>query len=81
MLNRYKKVFREIFLVFFLAPLTLFGGSYDFQQGDMVSVNVDQLNGASKWSMEFFVFYHGESWKQDQTYFCLLYTSPSPRDS
>ena len=69
MLNRYKKVFREIFLVFFLAPLTLFGGSYDFQQGDMVSVNVDQLNGASKWSMEFFVFYHGESWKQDQTYF------------
>ena len=69
MFNRYNKVFRRVLLVSFLTPVALFSGSYDFEQGDMIYVNVDELNGADKWSMEFFVFYHGESWKQDQVYF------------
>ena len=69
MFNRYNKVFRRVLLVSFLTPVALFSGSYDFEQGDMVYVTVDELNGADRWSMEFFVFYHGESWKQDQVYF------------
>ena len=51
MLNRYNKVFRKVLLVSLLAPMALFGGSYDFQIGDMVLVNVDELNGADRWSM------------------------------
>ena len=79
MLNRYKKVFRKVLLVSLLAPMTLFGGSYDFQMGDMVLVNVDQLNGADRWSMEFFVIYHGETWQTEQVYF-ERYPDPSSED-
>ena len=69
MFNRYNKVFRRVLLVSFLSPASLFSGSYDFEKGDRVLVKVDQLDGVNKWSMEFFVFYHGESWKSAQTYF------------
>ena len=79
MLNRYKKVFHKVLLVFLLAPMALFGGSYDFQLGDMVLVNVDELNGADRWSMEFFVIYHGESWQTEQVYF-ERYPDPSSED-
>ena len=69
MLNRYKKVFHKVLLVFFLAPVALFGGSYDFQMGDRVFVHVGEIDNAPEWSMEFFVFYHGETWQTEQVYF------------
>ena len=69
MLNRYKKVFHKVLLVFFLAPVALFGGSYDFQMGDRVFVHVGEIDNAPEWSMEFFVFYHGETWQTNQVYF------------
>ena len=69
MLNRYNKVFRKVSLVFLLAPVALFGGSYDFQMGDRVFVHVGEIDNAPEWSMEFFVFYHGETWQTEQVYF------------
>tara|TARA_B100000029_G_scaffold497744_1_gene565674 strand:- start:6794 stop:9517 length:2724 start_codon:yes stop_codon:yes gene_type:complete len=69
MIKVIKTKIKSIILTSFLSPLVLIGGSYDFQLGDMVLVEVDELNGAQEWSMEFFVFYHGESWKEDQVYF------------
>ena len=69
MIKAIKTKIKSIALASFLAPSIIFGGSYDFQLGNMVFVEVDELNGAQEWSMEFFVLYHGESWKQEQVYF------------
>ena len=69
MKKRYINVVRSLLLVALVAPSVMFAGSYDFEQGDKVFVEVPQLNGENKWSMEFFVAFHGDSWKNQQVYF------------
>ncbi len=65
----YMNLLRSLLLVALVPPSIMFAGSYDFEVGDKVFVEVPQLNGENKWSMEFFVAFHGDSWKNEQVYF------------
>ncbi len=60
MICKAKRIFLKAALSILLAPLTVFGGSYDAEQGDPIEVVVDQINGADRFGMEFFVMFHGQ---------------------
>ncbi|MEE2876223.1 MAG: T9SS type A sorting domain-containing protein [Candidatus Neomarinimicrobiota bacterium] len=64
----YMNFVRSLVFVALVSPSAMFAGSYDFEQGGMVFVSVPQLSGENKWSMEFFVAYHGDSWQNEQVY-------------
>ena len=37
--------------------------SYDFEQGDEVNVALGELGDAEAWSIEFFIAFHGDTWR------------------
>ena len=82
--NYFKLVYVLCFSYLILFNNLLFSqtgnNSYDFEQGDQVNVALGELGDAEVWSIEFFVAFHGDTWKNTDQIFFERYLSDGDRD-
>jgi len=79
--NYSKSVF--LFLINILLVSNSFSqsnSSYDFEKGDQVNVALDELGDVKAWGIEFFVAFHGDTWKTTDQVFFERYLSDGERD-
>tara|TARA_Y100000817_G_scaffold5422_1_gene4639 strand:+ start:3559 stop:6288 length:2730 start_codon:yes stop_codon:yes gene_type:complete len=75
-------IFSFTFLIVFNNSLfsQIGNNSYDFEQGDEVNVALGELGDAEAWSIEFFIAFHGDTWRNADQIFFERYLSDGDRD-